>query len=737
MASGRLLLPQWMPALDSDGAPIPNAKVYFYENGTTTLASVFADEALTVLLTNPVEANASGRFPAIWASDAVTYSASVDASYGPAGVPRTYDNLSVSIGADILIAGAAEAAADEAEQHLADVEAAIQAAQDADGVAAVAGALAGQAAGTAAAEAVVAGKLDVNALNIKTNGPTLRKNIQVVRAITPEGYASASEAATTALSLDIPVRVDSGTATIDLDVQGYSADPEVRWSYFQTVCKWAAKNSVTTNGRIRLRLVPGPHEMTVNRDSSGIAVIRRAQANSVLDLDAQANQSSVVITGIAIGARSGNNYTLTVTVATAIPAGQLVGAPVGLSNIKGDNDAEALSGCGIIKSIAGDRLSFTCDIVNPRTADLVAPTTINSAATDYSWPSSRAVFWDAWLSFDTSASTAPPGWNGVTDSEEGVFQIYGGGSMVGRRLGIVWRGSFGAEYHQDLFFGRSDPGGGAQINLAACGIVGAPENLFRLYGANANLQLDQCHLGGGAKSEKAVMTQNGAQADIVQSVAGGFRGDVMQAGTVGSIRNSGCIIAGGEYGVRVIGNGSSGTTLNCRLVGNKNAVYADQGATFQVSNGSFTTYISRNTVGITRLAGSQVNGDVTFSGNTTDSNAVANLLDGGGLWRKDATGLSIALGGGTAITKALKVSVSFNVASVPAASVSKQTVTVTGAAEGDFLVVDTAFDLPVGLALGQSRVSAANTVTLNYINPTAGAVDQGSITYNFLLIRTG
>lgn len=156
MASGRLLLPQWMPALDSDGAPIPNAKVYFYLNLTDTLAPVFSDQALTTPLQNPVEANASGRFPAVWANDAVLYSASVEAPYGPAGVPFTYDNLSASMAADILVAGAAEAAADEAQQALDDINAAIQAAQDADGVAALAGAIAG----AAAATAVVATKQD-------------------------------------------------------------------------------------------------------------------------------------------------------------------------------------------------------------------------------------------------------------------------------------------------------------------------------------------------------------------------------------------------------------------------------------------------------------------------------------------------------------------------------------------------------------------------------------------------
>jgi hypothetical protein len=114
MAAGRLFLPGWMPALDNNGDPIPNARAYFYQNKTDILASVFSDEGLSVPLSNPLLANSSGRFPAIWASDALTYSYSIDAAYGPAGIPFTGDDLSVSQGVAIMVAEAAEAAADDA-----------------------------------------------------------------------------------------------------------------------------------------------------------------------------------------------------------------------------------------------------------------------------------------------------------------------------------------------------------------------------------------------------------------------------------------------------------------------------------------------------------------------------------------------------------------------------------------------------------------------------------------------
>ena len=167
MAAGRLFIPGWMPARDSDGDPIPNVSASFYQNETDVLAVVYADEALTTPLTNPVKANSSGRFPQIYADDSQLFSVSVEAPYGPPGQPFTFDGLSASQAADIAAANMAQGAAD-------DVDAAIQAAIEAGGVAGPAGALAGQ----QAAQAVVATKADVTGGNV--NPATFRSAINAV-----------------------------------------------------------------------------------------------------------------------------------------------------------------------------------------------------------------------------------------------------------------------------------------------------------------------------------------------------------------------------------------------------------------------------------------------------------------------------------------------------------------------------------------------------------------------------
>lgn len=58
-------------ALNSSGASVPGAQLFFYAQGTTTLNDTYQDEALTLLNTNPVIADGSGRFPVIYGKSQV------------------------------------------------------------------------------------------------------------------------------------------------------------------------------------------------------------------------------------------------------------------------------------------------------------------------------------------------------------------------------------------------------------------------------------------------------------------------------------------------------------------------------------------------------------------------------------------------------------------------------------------------------------------------------------------
>lgn len=54
--------------LDANGNPYAGAKMYVYQTGTTTLLSLFSDEAMTTPATNPVVADSSGTFANVFLS---------------------------------------------------------------------------------------------------------------------------------------------------------------------------------------------------------------------------------------------------------------------------------------------------------------------------------------------------------------------------------------------------------------------------------------------------------------------------------------------------------------------------------------------------------------------------------------------------------------------------------------------------------------------------------------------
>lgn len=51
---------------DDNGDPLAGGKIYFYETGTTTLATTYSDEAETTENANPVILDAAGRQPDIF-----------------------------------------------------------------------------------------------------------------------------------------------------------------------------------------------------------------------------------------------------------------------------------------------------------------------------------------------------------------------------------------------------------------------------------------------------------------------------------------------------------------------------------------------------------------------------------------------------------------------------------------------------------------------------------------------
>lgn len=80
------------------------------------------------------------------------------------------------------------------------------------------------------------------------------------------------------------------------------------------------------------------------------------------------------------------------------------------------------------------------------------------------------------------------------------------------------------------------------------------------------------------------------------------------------------------------------------------------------------------------------------------------------------------------------ITFTFNPASVATITVAEQTVSVPGLKVGDvvFLIKPT---VTAGLGICQSRVSAADTLAVQFVNPTAGAIDAASETYTLFWFR--
>ncbi|MEV8638100.1 hypothetical protein AB0395_41255 [Streptosporangium sp. NPDC051023] len=76
----------------------------------------------------------------------------------------------------------------------------------------------------------------------------------------------------------------------------------------------------------------------------------------------------------------------------------------------------------------------------------------------------------------------------------------------------------------------------------------------------------------------------------------------------------------------------------------------------------------------------------------------------------------------------LTATATLDFASIAAGAVGTLTVTVTGAATGDFVIVAPPGNLNTGLVVC-GFVSAADTVTIRVLNGTAGAIDPASSTW--------
>lgn len=73
--------------------------------------------------------------------------------------------------------------------------------------------------------------------------------------------------------------------------------------------------------------------------------------------------------------------------------------------------------------------------------------------------------------------------------------------------------------------------------------------------------------------------------------------------------------------------------------------------------------------------------------------------------------------------------------SIAASTTAEQDFTVTGLKSTDIPIALIKPTLTAGIGIGNVRVKTANTLSVTFINPTAGAIDPASETYKLVVIR--
>ena len=100
----------------------------------------------------------------------------------------------------------------------------------------------------------------------------------------------------------------------------------------------------------------------------------------------------------------------------------------------------------------------------------------------------------------------------------------------------------------------------------------------------------------------------------------------------------------------------------------------------------------------------------------------------------DTTTATLKVGSTGTVIKTIKSGTgAIDLGSIAAAETGSGTITITGAASGDALIVNVPA-LTTGLGFAGSNITGANTATLYFVNATGSPIDNASATFNYTWI---
>lgn len=240
----------------------------------------------------------------------------------------------------------------------------------------------------------------------------------------PADQAVRDLAAKEAFTRDVPLWLDDGMAFLEINPTAEAEEdtPEARHRYLAAACAWQGKCRVGNDARIVIRLAKGLHTVSArSAPGSIIPNIRRKDPQApVLDMRG-AFVTEIVITALRLGQRGAsdftqsppvlryrNDYPLTVELESPLPDYVVPGYALGMKNITGDGDAEALSGAIKVETIRADRRALTTTVTSSRTADLVSPTRLDTQTLYQGLSPTRLVIPSACIGIDTSYQIEEP-----------------------------------------------------------------------------------------------------------------------------------------------------------------------------------------------------------------------------------------------------------------------------------------------------------------------------------------
>lgn len=457
-------------------------------------------------------------------------------------------------------------------------------------------------------------------------------------AIRASDYATPDEAATVAWESGYTLITkddEAAVLSIDLTAEAEENTPESRHKLLMELIAWHGNCICVGASSIAIEFADDYCTVSAwDALGTGVPVSFIERRNPKLLLRGTGSTTHT-ITSIAFGVRTGNLYEDNVIGFTpALPAQVVPGYAIGASNVRGDNDAEAVSGAIMVKTVAVDRLSVTFDHLCPRTANLVSPTTIDSTSTFSGVLASRLVIPSFCLGVNTSYDGPTELWTG--SNYEGYLNIIGG-ELQTDHIGVSWVGLSGASMDQDMIYGER-----SSIVLSThTALAGAGDKVVRLYGQN-NFRATSAFIGGGGTAQQGLSVEAGGRAQVVRSNIGGF---FLQAALIsdgGHLRSTASIWSSGSVAVECSGPGSTALLLTTRLSCSGTGAYAIFGGNIQIGG---TTYPINNGEAFDWNAGSYITGDADATALLTNASVpTGNRLSKGGGWYQSSVKGLVSIG---------------------------------------------------------------------------------------------